>query len=86
MWGLLAVLFGILRAWLSWRASDPKATRVVSLRKARRLARKMAGMLEGTGSGSSRRETIVRALIAQGVPEPLARICVEEAAARYALK
>ena len=86
MWGLLAVLFGILRAWLSWRASDPKTGQGVSLRKARRLARKMAEMLEGTGSGASRRETIVKALIAQGVPEPLARICVEEAASRYAMK
>jgi len=86
MWGVLGLIFGIVRAWLSWRAADPKVAHTVSLRKARRLARKMAGMLEGTGSGASRRETIVKALIAQGVPEPLARICVEEAASRYAMK
>lgn len=47
----------------------------------------MAGILEhSTVTGGPRREKIVAALIAQGVPEPLARVVVEEAAARYSLK
>jgi len=85
MIGILSLLLGIARAWLAWRTSA--AGRPVSLRQARRSARRMAVMMEhSVVTGGARREKIVAALIGQDVPEPLARICAEEAAARFSLR
>jgi len=36
--------------------------------------------------GGDRREELVKAVVSQGVPEPLARIVAEEAAARFSLR
>lgn len=85
MLGVLSLLLGVLKMFFSARAATGE--KGISLRKARALARKMARMLEHVkAKGSDRREEIVRALIAQGVAEPLARIVAEEAAAEFSLR
>lgn len=84
MLGLLSVFLGILGHYLRYRLGGG---RPVSLGRARRVARKTADLLELVKKkGADRREELVKAVVSQGVPEPLARIVVEEAAARYSLK
>lgn len=82
MLSLLGLVLGIVKMVMGTSAAHGE--RGISLRKARKLARKMADMLEESEeAGGVRREEIVAALVAQGVAEPVARIVTEEAARRF---